>query len=816
MGECLTNAEVEDLLSGRLSDADRARVEAHLAACAGCRRDVEAAQRDGPGNVPGDQGASPKTRTNLDDDRSAGGVEPDPIRRGAVRDSIEGYEILSEIHRGGQGIVYKAVQKSTRRTVAIKVLPEWASASSRRRHRFEREINLVAGLRHPNIVTVYESGLTHDRYYFAMEYIHGRPLDAYLADRKQSTDDVLRLMAKVCRAIAYAHNQGVIHRDIKPGNILVDSEGEPHIVDFGLAKAAGTGLLAGDTPVTVTSEFMGTLAFASPEQVSGDPSLVDVRTDIYSLGVVLHKSLTDQHPFDLSGDIAHLLARIAHADPVRPSTVRGELKGDLDTIILKALAKERDRRYQSAADLANDLERVLRGEPIEARSDSIAYVLRKRCRALTQRHPAATVLGGLVLVVLITQYVGVRLIFRWTPINLMFERLAVVCFSPPAALQAFDQVRIVALTDKTDVLGLARAEGLTGISLEDPTSLRRLHGRLMEKLAAAHARVIVCYLTFCSDTVFDADFVKGVRALREQDVPVIVSASTWYLDEQGLPVLSKTIAPAVRWGHAAQRFNPQGPWLLEMVMQRGGSDVRPSLALVAAAACREPTAKIDLALDAETEVVETTFWQPNPTIPQAKVRLSEASSRVELYGVGTEEADSPNWGLQRGDKIGYFLVNVPANDVLASSTLEYAQVFTADPDQLRAWLGDKVVMITDIRSGTMQCGHPDGRLLAPCYGHAAAIDALLHTQFHRRPGLFGEYVVISAGALLGLLALVVSSGRWLVCLPVLVLLSGSLVVAGFAAYRVFQYMCNPFMPMLAMVLTCVLLSAVVPARAARR
>jgi serine/threonine protein kinase len=160
-------------------------------------------------------------------------------------------------------------------------------ASDRQKQRFEREVTLAANLRHPNIVTVYDSGLTEGRYYYVMEYVHGQPLNEYVAAKGLRVDEKLKLFATICSAVSYAHLQNVIHRDLKPGNIMVDARGAPHVLDFGLAKSGTFDPAGSGSPITVTSQFMGTLAYASPEQTMGDPSMVDGRSDVYSLGVIL-------------------------------------------------------------------------------------------------------------------------------------------------------------------------------------------------------------------------------------------------------------------------------------------------------------------------------------------------------------------------------------------------------------------------------------------------------------------------------------------------------------------------------------------------
>jgi tetratricopeptide (TPR) repeat protein/predicted Ser/Thr protein kinase len=327
-------------------------------------------------------------------------------RVGVRPPSIAGYEGLVEIRRGGQGVVYAGVQKSTRRKVAVKVLLESAvGPSPTARRRFEREVDVVASLRHPAIVQVYDSGLTEDgRPYLVMEYVEGRPLDEYVREQhpldRRSSRAVIELMARVAEGVAHAHAKGVIHRDLKPSNIRVDAQGVPRVLDFGLAKivsdAGGLGSLSGER-VSATGVFIGSVAWSSPEQAAGRTDDVDVRTDVYALGVLLYAGLTGVLPSAGEGGLREMLERITHAPPPRPSKLAPWIDRELESVILRCLAKEPERRYQSAADLAADLRRLLAGEPVLARADSAWYSLRTAVR----RHRGLT-LGLLGVFVLVT------------------------------------------------------------------------------------------------------------------------------------------------------------------------------------------------------------------------------------------------------------------------------------------------------------------------------------------------------------------------------------------------------------------------------
>ena len=321
-----------------------------------------------------------------------------------------------------------------RRTVAVKVLLEGSFASPAKVRRFEREVELVAGLKHPSIVTVYDSGRLPDgQLYYAMEHIEGETLDEFLRSRHRVEngragpgDDQawtsarsLELFSRICSAVHFAHQRGVMHRDLKPANILVDADGDPHVLDFGLAKAA-TGRPE-TVPLTLTHEFMGTLAYASPEQVRGDPQGVDTRTDVYSLGVVLYEMLAGRSPYPSTDRIAELLHAITDVAPRPPSSVSrpaganagrtralARIDADLDTIVLKALAKDRERRYQSAGELARDVERYLAGEPIDARRDSSWYVLRKT----VARHRLGVGVAAAFLVTIVASTVAMATLWR--------------------------------------------------------------------------------------------------------------------------------------------------------------------------------------------------------------------------------------------------------------------------------------------------------------------------------------------------------------------------------------------------------------------
>ncbi len=328
------------------------------------------------------------------------------------------FRILRRIGDGGMGTVFEAEQDNPRRKVALKIIRSSVASESVLR-RFEHEVQILGQLKHPGIAQIYEAG-THDEGtgavpYFAMEYVQGRSLSEFVQQTHPTVRAKLSLMSEISDAVHHAHQKGVIHRDLKPANIIVEdtpptsvsgegsSGGRPRILDFGVARAIHSDIQL-VTMHTEVGQIVGTLSYMSPEQVAGRSDEIDVRSDVYALGVILYEILAGRLPYDLRDQsLAEAESLIRTQEPTRLSSIDSVFRGDIQTIVTKALAKEKERRYQSALQFGDDIRRYLRDEPIQARPASRVYQIRKFAR----RNRAIVCGVAAVFVTLVLGIVGI-------------------------------------------------------------------------------------------------------------------------------------------------------------------------------------------------------------------------------------------------------------------------------------------------------------------------------------------------------------------------------------------------------------------------
>jgi TolB-like protein/tRNA A-37 threonylcarbamoyl transferase component Bud32/Tfp pilus assembly protein PilF len=338
---------------------------------------------------PCEGGSAKADDTGRSDSSSAADKNGAPNNKKATRAAellgeLGDYELLQEIGRGGQGVVFRARQKSLNRTVALKVisLGQWASKVHLKRFRLEAEA--AAKLEHPGIVPIHEVGERDGSCYFSMKFVEGGQLDEVVRRVPMSVRQAAELIAKIARTVHYAHEHGILHRDIKPGNILLDRKGEPHLTDFGLARLVET-----ESTVTRTLEVLGTPSYMAPEQALGNNEAISGVTDVYGLGAVLYQLLTGQAPF-AGGATYETIKLLLDTEPKQPRLVNPKVDRDLSTICLKCLEKDPKRRYSSALALSEDLERWLKYEPILARRAGILA----RSRKWVRRNPTGALLAA--------------------------------------------------------------------------------------------------------------------------------------------------------------------------------------------------------------------------------------------------------------------------------------------------------------------------------------------------------------------------------------------------------------------------------------
>jgi serine/threonine protein kinase/tetratricopeptide (TPR) repeat protein len=336
-----------------------------------------------PPNSPQQSCGACLLESGLGPDEAVAGVD-DPGRPIPTLMDFGDYELLEQIGRGGQGVVFRARQKSLNRIVALKVigLGHWATEAHLKRFRLEAEA--AARLEHPGIVPIHEVGERDGSCYFSMKFVEGGQLDEVVRRAPMSIRHAVELIAKVARTVHYAHEHGILHRDIKPGNILLDAKGEPHLTDFGLAR-----LVESESTVTRTMEVLGTPSYMAPEQAVGNNAAISSITDVYGLGAILYQLLTGQPPF-AGGTTYETIKLLLDTEPRQPRLLNPKIDRDLSTICLKCLEKDPKRRYSSALALAEDLERWLKHEPILARHTGIVA----RGKKWVRRNPTSALLAA--------------------------------------------------------------------------------------------------------------------------------------------------------------------------------------------------------------------------------------------------------------------------------------------------------------------------------------------------------------------------------------------------------------------------------------
>lgn len=613
---------------------------------------------------------------------------------------IPNYTIIEQVGKGGFGVVYKAIHHATERLEALKVL---FSKTPLLTSYFENEVHLIARLRHPNIATLYDAQLSTPPLYYSMDFVEGERLNDYLRGRGPTLAERIEIVRKVARAIGYAHLQGVIHRDIKPQNILIDAAHEPHIVDFGIARR-----LRLDAPPRMTESGtpegpVGTLGYIAPEVVAGQR--IDERVDVFALGALLFHCVTLE-PARLARDPQHRMTllrkrRVTHVD-------------DLGAIIGKCTETQPDKRYPNCDALVADLDNYLAGRYVDARrAPSPARYAARFASLAIRNHPMSI----RVALALVTAAV-VALAFGAMRVNTV----------PSGAAPERDVV-LVLFTD--DTLNAIRngtiGSDIAGLDPENYLTWRALHGRLMERLAAADPRVVAWDYYFEGKSNFDAEFAKGAQTLAKKGVPVVVGAR--YFNVNSEPVLTPAIRRAVHsWGSLASVDSDYLPLQFQILyaFRRGFEPPVPGLAVAVYAASRFPDCQAAYELDVAGKVLRIGYRRIATAAGESRFEPEgDELPFLDTYPVTRDQPITLPGALEKGDVTAHTCVNAETEAAWLARAIPYENVLTAAVPQLRQWFTNKVVMIAQRRPGIDMHRIYGDEWIAGCIVHAQALKALL-------------------------------------------------------------------------------------------
>ncbi len=623
------------------------------------------------------------------------------LGKNAPMPKIPGCHVVKELGRGRFGVVYKAWWLEERpRLVALKIL---SNPGDMEVSRFDREIAVLRKIRSPGIVRCLGSGESGKLRYLMMDYVEGRHLDEIIKDRSLSLIEKLEVFRHICRAVADAHDQGVVHRDLKPSNILVDATGRPHILDFGICtvRPSDWSSLISAT-ITHAGDIIGTLKYMSPEQAwGGVAEKIGRKSDIWSLGIMLYETVTGGgYPYPIGpyrdrSTPEALLERIRKELPDRPDLSHLPRGTDLETLLQRCLAWEPDHRIASVRKLGDDITRYVYGQPTRTRPVWWPRRMRRLAVGAAARsrlafHAVFVALCGLILwMTTITGSVG------W-----LVEGKGSAPSGADKARTAFFQdatanTLIVGIGDETHlgVRAFAKEHGLDSVE-RDVRSWRAVHGALMNRLVDARPIGVVWDYYFRSDRPADAALADGIMSLQRANIPVILGALTY--DEDGIPAIShelkEQLADRLRCGAIVARDMVKRPGDFIMAFRHADQTPIPTLPLATYAALLRPEARLEVEWSERDKHLRL-LYEIEPH------RYLRRRDRVSLGDVFQQLA--PKYGIENHDLVGTSTFMLEAPEVWAARTVRYEQLLDASPEELARRAGGKLLIFGDLRTARL-------------------------------------------------------------------------------------------------------------------